>query len=136
MSSLHGRMHCIRNILLPFEKASGINLHKSAMVVSWNVDEDQCLELKRVLGVTVVSKHDKYLGLPTVAGCSKRELFESIKDRIWHKLNCWSAKKLSQAGRVVPLKVVLQTIPTYVMSCFRMSDSFLNELKSTMADFF
>ncbi|KAL0367268.1 UNVERIFIED_CONTAM: hypothetical protein Sradi_3616900 [Sesamum radiatum] len=77
-------MYCIRNILLTFKKVSGlkINLNKSAMVVSQNVDENRREELARVLGVTVVSKHDKYLGLPTVACCSKRELFASIKDRI------------------------------------------------------
>ncbi|KAL0448420.1 UNVERIFIED_CONTAM: hypothetical protein Slati_1398400 [Sesamum latifolium] len=81
------------------------------MVVSRNVEGCQ-LELASVLGVTVVPKHDKYLGLPTIVGRSKKELFEGLKDSIWGKLRCWSAKKLSEAGRVVLLKIVLQTIPT------------------------
>ncbi|KAL0394970.1 UNVERIFIED_CONTAM: LINE-1 retrotransposable element O protein [Sesamum latifolium] len=120
-------MRCLRDILLKFEKASSlkINLQKFAMVFSRNVDEGSCMELANILGVAVVPKHEKYLGLPTIAGRSKRELFESIKDRIWSKLHCWLAKKLSQAGRGVLLKIVLQSIPIYAMGCFRLPDSFL-----------
>ncbi|KAL0408448.1 UNVERIFIED_CONTAM: hypothetical protein Sradi_1779200 [Sesamum radiatum] len=57
-----------------------------------------------MLGVEVVEKHAKYLGLTTVAGRSKRELFEGIKDRFWRKLHSWSAKQLSQAGRAILIK--------------------------------
>ncbi|KAL0361693.1 UNVERIFIED_CONTAM: hypothetical protein Sradi_3853800 [Sesamum radiatum] len=84
----------------------------------------------------MVSKHDKYLDLPTVEGRSRRELFESIKDSIWSKLQCWLVKKLSQAERAVLLKIVLQSRPTYAMSCYRLSDSLLKELEGSMADFF
>ncbi|KAL0408322.1 UNVERIFIED_CONTAM: hypothetical protein Sradi_1766600 [Sesamum radiatum] len=64
-------------------------------------------------GVEVVSKHDKYLGLPTVVGRSKREVFEGVKERVWKKLQTWSSKQLCQAGRVVLIKSVLQALPTY-----------------------
>ncbi|KAL0434825.1 UNVERIFIED_CONTAM: hypothetical protein Sradi_0190400 [Sesamum radiatum] len=106
------------------------------MVFIRNVNEGCQMELASVLRVIVLPKHEKYLGPPTVAGCSKRELFEGIKDRIWCKLHTWSAKKLSQAGHAILLKTVLHTIPTYAMSYFCLSDSFLNDIKSTMVDFF
>ncbi|KAL0451436.1 UNVERIFIED_CONTAM: hypothetical protein Slati_1121700 [Sesamum latifolium] len=98
--------------------------------------ESSQVELAGILGVTVVPKHDKYLGLPTMAGRSKKELFEGIKDRMWRKLHSWSAKKLSQVARTVLLKAVLQTIPIFAMSCFRLPDTFLNELEGMMAAFF
>ncbi|KAL0406666.1 UNVERIFIED_CONTAM: hypothetical protein Slati_3980500 [Sesamum latifolium] len=131
-------LSCIRGILQSFENASGlkINTYKSAMVFSRNVEEDSRFELANILGVTVAPKHDKYIGLPTVVGRSKRELFEGIKDRIWHKLHSWLAKKLSQAGWAVLLKTVLQSIHIYAMSCFWLPDSFLSEIESTMANFF
>ncbi|KAL0378749.1 UNVERIFIED_CONTAM: Retrovirus-related Pol polyprotein from type-1 retrotransposable element R2 [Sesamum radiatum] len=96
-------LRCISEILAIYERGSSlkINLQKSAMVVSGNVDVNQRVELAHILGVEVVEKHAKYLGLPTVAGRSKRELFEGIKDRFWCKLHSWSAKQLSQAGRVL-----------------------------------
>ncbi|KAL0409769.1 UNVERIFIED_CONTAM: hypothetical protein Sradi_1911300 [Sesamum radiatum] len=93
-------------------------------------------ELARVLGFAVVSKHDKYLCLPTVAGRSKREPFLSNNDRIWSQLQCWSVKKLSQAGLFVLPKTALESIPTYAMSCFRLPDYLLKELEGSMADFF
>ncbi|KAL0434065.1 UNVERIFIED_CONTAM: hypothetical protein Slati_2740800 [Sesamum latifolium] len=37
--------------------------------------------------------------------------------------------KLSQASRATLLKTVLQTIPNYAMSCFRLPDMFLSELE-------
>ncbi|KAL0456055.1 UNVERIFIED_CONTAM: hypothetical protein Slati_0944700 [Sesamum latifolium] len=87
------------------------------------------------------TESSRYLGtrsilvsLPSLVR-SKRELFNSIKDRMWSKLHNWVAKKLSQEGRAVLLTIVLQTIPTYAMSCFRLPDSFLSDLESIMADF-
>ncbi|KAL0402322.1 UNVERIFIED_CONTAM: hypothetical protein Slati_4262100 [Sesamum latifolium] len=98
-------MLCLKDILSTFEKASGliINLHKSAIVFSRNVEEDHQRELAGVFGVTLQVKHEKYLGLLT-GGRSKRELFEGLKDHVWHKFHCWSAKTLSQAGRAVLVK--------------------------------
>ncbi|KAL0400085.1 UNVERIFIED_CONTAM: putative mitochondrial protein [Sesamum radiatum] len=61
---------CIQQILQSFERASGlqINIHKSAVMFSKNVDGFTREALANILGVPVVSKHDKYLGLPTVVG--------------------------------------------------------------------
>ncbi|KAL0446310.1 UNVERIFIED_CONTAM: hypothetical protein Slati_1758900 [Sesamum latifolium] len=117
-------LSCIRDILLSFEKASGlkINTQKSTMVFSRNMEEARSIELANILGVTVVPKHEKHLGLPTIAQHSKKELFQGIEDRIWSKLHGWATKKLSQAGRVVLMKTVLQTISIYAMSCFRLPD--------------
>ncbi|KAL0451433.1 UNVERIFIED_CONTAM: hypothetical protein Slati_1121400 [Sesamum latifolium] len=101
-------LQCIKHILLSFEKASGlkINLHKSAMVFSRNVEERLQQDLAGILEVAVVPKHDKYLGLSTVAGHSKKEL--SLALRIAFGIN-------SRVGRPI---------------------NFLRELESTMADFF
>ncbi|KAL0345258.1 UNVERIFIED_CONTAM: putative mitochondrial protein [Sesamum radiatum] len=64
------------------------------------------------LGVELVDKHEKYLGLPTMCGRSKRELFSNLKSRVWSKMQSWGAKRLSQAGRMVLIKAVAQAIPT------------------------
>ncbi|KAL0450060.1 UNVERIFIED_CONTAM: hypothetical protein Slati_1562400 [Sesamum latifolium] len=94
---------CVKRILTSFEKASGlmINSGKSAMSFSRNVDADSRTLLANILGAGVVSKYDKYLGLPTVVGCSGKEAFSGIKEQIWKKLQNWSSKQLSQTGCVV-----------------------------------
>ncbi|KAL2245810.1 UNVERIFIED_CONTAM: hypothetical protein Sindi_2849200 [Sesamum indicum] len=82
------------------------------------------------------AKHAKYLGLPSFVGQSKKELVEGIKDRVRRKMNSWATKKLSQAGRAVLIKLIVQVIPTYVMACFWIPDSFLPELESMTTSFF
>ncbi|KAL0449059.1 UNVERIFIED_CONTAM: Chaperonin 60 subunit beta 4, chloroplastic [Sesamum latifolium] len=81
-------------------------------------------------------KHEKYLGLPIIVGRLKREVFEGLKDRFWKKLNGWTTKQLSQAGRAVLIITVLQALPSYVMTCFAIPDGILKELEGMMAIFF
>ncbi|KAL0320134.1 UNVERIFIED_CONTAM: hypothetical protein Sradi_5274900 [Sesamum radiatum] len=75
-----------------------VNLEKSSVVFSRNTPAEVQLELARGLGVRVVPKHEKYLGLPALVGLSKREVFQNLVDRVWMRLNSWKCKNLSQAG--------------------------------------
>ncbi|KAL0410941.1 UNVERIFIED_CONTAM: hypothetical protein Slati_3683800, partial [Sesamum latifolium] len=96
-------------VLQTLEEASGfkMNIGKSVVVFSKNTLAHVPSELAMILGVPMVPKHDKYLELPSIVEQSKRTVFDSIKDRIWRKMQCWSTKKLSQAGRMVMIKSVL-----------------------------
>lgn len=76
-----------------------------------------------------MAKHEKYLGLPTEMGRSKREVFSWLRERVWEKTQGFGEKFLSKAGKEVLIKAVLQSIPTYVMSCFKLPDYLLNEIK-------
>ena len=71
-----------------------------------------------VLGPMENSRHSKYLGLPTIIGKSKTEVFAEIKERVWKKLTGWKEKMFSMGGREIFIKVVAQAILTYTMSCF------------------
>jgi len=68
------------------------------------------LDVRQVLGI------GKCLGLPSMIGRTKHATFKFIKDRIWNKINSWSSRCLSQAGREVLIKSVLQSIPSYVIN--------------------
>ncbi|KAL0406227.1 UNVERIFIED_CONTAM: putative mitochondrial protein [Sesamum latifolium] len=120
-----------------YAAASGqeINLEKSSIVISRNIRAENQRRLATILGVQITVKHEKYLGLPAVAGRSRSELFQSVKDRIWARIDGWNSKLLSQAGRAVLVKSVLQSIPTYLMSCFRMPDYVLEEVERISAKF-
>ena len=48
-------------------------------------------------------------------GRGKRACFNYTEKRVWRKLKGWESKLLSQAGREVLLKSVIQAIPTYAM---------------------
>lgn len=88
-----------------------------------------------ILGVKEVVCHERYLGLPTIIGRSKRTIFECLKDRIWKKIKGWKEKFLSQAGKEVLIKSVIQAIPIYMMSIFRLPYGFIDDIHSMFARF-
>ena len=59
------------------------------------------------------------MGLPSLVGKGKKASFNYIKERVWRKLQDWEGKLLSQVGSEVLIKSVIQAIPTYTMSCFK-----------------
>jgi hypothetical protein len=110
----------MKNILQLYEEASGqaISLPKSEIFYSRNVTDTLKHSLTTIMGVQAVLGTGKYLGLPSVIGRNRTTIFSFIKDRVWQKINSWSSRHLSQAGREVMIKSILQSIPTYVMSIF------------------
>ncbi|XP_057444459.1 uncharacterized protein LOC130736674 [Lotus japonicus] len=129
---------CVLHILATYERASGqkINLDKSMLSVSRNVPENSFHELKQLLGVKAVESYDKYLGLPTIIGKSKSQIFRFVKERVWKKLKGWKEGTLSRAGREVLIKAVAQAIPSYVMSCFILPDGLCKEIEGMISRFF
>jgi len=55
---------------------------------------------------------ERYLGLPALVGRSKSRTFSGISDRVKKKLDGWKEKFLSQVGKEVLIKAVVQAIPT------------------------
>ena len=78
-------------------------------------------EIKNLLGVPEIKEYEKYLRIPTIEGRNKKASLNYIKERVWNKLQDWKEKLLSQAGKEILLKGVVQAIPTFVMSCFKLS---------------
>ena len=70
------------------------------------------------------------LGLPLLVGKNKKNTFRDIKERLAKKLAGWKEKLLSKAGKEVLIKAVVQAIPTYSMSCFKIPDSLCDEMTS------
>ncbi|GAV71888.1 hypothetical protein CFOL_v3_15377 [Cephalotus follicularis] len=87
------------------------------------------------MGYGVKNRYDKYFGLPAFVGKSKKFLFQSIKDRVWAKLQGWKEKLLSKVGREALIKTVAQAIPTYAMSVFNLPHSLCNDLNRMVSKF-
>ena len=47
----------------------------------------------------------------------------------------WEEKLLSQAGKEVLIKSVIQSIPTYSMSCFKLPKGLIHELETMIRKF-
>ncbi|CAL9022256.1 unnamed protein product [Prunus brigantina] len=120
-----------------YEEVSGqqINYAKSAFSLSPNATNADVGMVAGVLNIPFVQCHEKYLGLPTVAGKGRKQLFQQLKDKLWKHISGWKEKLLSRAGKEVLIKAVLQAIPTYSMSCFRIPKGLCKELTGIMARF-
>lgn len=91
--------------------------------------------IKSMLEVKEVDWFESYLGLPTLLGRSKYQVFHFLKDKVWKKMQGWKGKMLSRAGKEVLIKVGAQSIPTYTMGVFLLLALLCNELNALCARF-
>ncbi|BFG31061.1 hypothetical protein CerSpe_173350 [Prunus speciosa] len=124
-------------LLNTYCRASGqqISLAKSTIFFSPNTPSNLGQQICHILGMPKVNDPGKYLGLPTIWGRSKREALMYIKERIMSKIQGWKQQLLSQAGREVLLKAVVQAVPAYPMHIFGFPSKICKEIDSLMANF-
>ncbi|XP_004305534.1 PREDICTED: uncharacterized protein LOC101308405 [Fragaria vesca subsp. vesca] len=127
----------IRNILNVYEAASGqqINLQKSSVVFSSSVPPQEQRCCADVLGMQIVSKHDKYLGILTRVGQSRNDTFAYIKDNLSKKLTGWRSKLMSAAGGEILINVVAQAMPIYTMNNYLLPQNLVQDLHQLCAQF-
>ena len=131
-------LHEIQAILSLYERASGqkLNREKTSRFFNKAVNVERRQEISDFLGVPEVKEYEKYLGLLAVVGRNKKERLRYIKERVWNKIQGWREKLLSQAGREILLKAVVQAIPSFAMSCFKLPLSLCNEIEAMVRKFY
>lgn len=92
-----------------------MNKDKSGLFFSKNTQSSTRDNITRKVEIRITNSFEKYLGLPTIIGRSRNKVFKDIIDKVRSKINNWKFKFLSQAGREIMLKAVIQVIPTYSM---------------------
>ncbi|XP_065623699.1 uncharacterized protein LOC136065014 [Quercus suber] len=129
--------HTLTEILKKYEAASGqmINTDKSSIFFSHNTPQEVKDGILEILGPMQGTCHSKYLGLPSIIGKSKNEVFAEIKERVGKKLSGWKEKMLSIGGKEVLIKAVAQAVPTYSMSCFLLPKGLCDDLEGMMRNF-
>ena len=81
------------------------------MFFSKATTEERRVELVDFLGVSEVREYEKYLGLLAMVGRKKKESLNYIKEKVWHKLQGWKEKLLSQVGKEVLLRRWFKQFP-------------------------
>ncbi|CAN1762563.1 Putative ribonuclease H protein At1g65750, partial [Linum perenne] len=100
----------VKEILARYSAVSGqrVNEEKSAVFFSKNTPEELCVAT---------------------------ETFHFLIDRMMSKAANWKSLLLSQGGKEVLAKAVLQAIPSYVFSCFMLPDGLLKKMDGVVAKF-
>lgn len=127
------------NALDSYGNASGqrINFDKSAITFGKKVPPENVENLKNISGITSEggNGNGKYLGIPEQLQGSKTQAFSYVQDNLHQKVNNWTAKYLSRAGKEVMIKSVASAIPTYPMSCYLLFKGLCKKISSAISKF-
>ena len=115
--------------------AQMVNKHKSVIFFSANADADMKAQVHQGTDIPTETLVEKYLGLPTSLEKSTDEQFEHIVATLKKLVNGWALKLLNSAGREILIKSICQAIPTYSMSCFKLSKKMCKKITSVIARF-
>jgi hypothetical protein len=127
----------VHEILQRYERAFGqkLNTYKMSIFFNKNTKREFKEHIGSLLGILAITNYHKYLGLPAMVGRSKSQTFAGIQEWVCKRLDGWKERFLSQAGKEVLIKVVVQAIPTFSMSVFRLPKSLCAQLNSLMSRF-
>lgn len=132
---------CIDNyfrILDIFALMSGLRLNYSkSCFITWNTsDYSWAKELARSVGCI----HSKclviYLGLPLGDNMNRRSTWKPVLEKIQAKLASRKARILSRAGRLTLIKSMLNNLPIYYMSMFKLPKTVSLQIVKVQRRFF
>ncbi|XP_026378377.1 uncharacterized protein LOC113272794 [Papaver somniferum] len=83
-----------------------------------------------------MSSKERYLGSPLILGYSKQEAFKNIEENFQKRFTSWSSTSLTQVGRGIMVKHVLNSIPIYQMGTFNLPFVLINKLTTIQRKFF
>ncbi|XP_024042526.1 uncharacterized protein LOC112099318 [Citrus clementina] len=105
------------------------------MVFSGKLPQGQIATIKDIFQLNVVSRHEKYLGLPSMVGRKKTSFFNDIKLKVLSKISSWQHKLFSSGGKEILIKAVAQAVPSYAMSVFKIPLAVCNDIQRAIARF-
>ena len=117
---------------------SGLSLNYSkSCFISWN-SSDHALARNSARGVGCLHSTCPftYLGFPLGDHMNKCFAWKPVVERIQNKLASWKAKILSRAGRLTLIKSVLNSLPVYFMSMFKMPKAIALKIVKIQRSFF
>lgn len=78
---------------------------------------------------------EKYLGLPNMMGRSKTSTLGFLKEKVKKRIQSWDGRFISQGGREILVKSVIQSLPTYAMSVFMLLIEITKDLERLIAKY-
>ena len=132
---------CITNyfrILDVFALMSGLSLNYSkSCFISWNsANHAWARDIARCVGCSHARLPLTYLGFPLGDHMNKCSAWKPVVKKIENRLAAWKAKILSRAGRLTLIKSVLNCLPVYYMSMFKIPKAIALKIVKLQRRFF
>lgn len=127
----------VLELLKIFEGAAGqkVNLDKSSIFFSKNTSPEIKYGVLSTLEMRLADDNCLYLGLPSTIGRNKSAVFGGVKNKIWNRIQGWDGKWFSGGGKEVLIKMALQSIPTYTMSVFLLTNKVCQDVENMISNF-
>lgn len=126
----------IKAVLQLFESISGLKVifHKSQLI-GINVDEGWLNEAANFLNCCVGHVPFTYMGLSIRGDARRKSMWQSVLAKIRNRLASWNSLHLSLGGKIVLLKSVLNALPIYFISFFKLPIGVTGEIESLFRRF-
>ena len=113
-------LQSIKELFLSFQSFSGlcVNYSKSGLLVLGK-DEEWSLRMEQLMECRRIQLPFTYLGIPLGANTRKAASWQHVLDKVQQRLKSWKSSSLSKAGRLVMIKSVLNSLPIYYLSLFK-----------------
>ncbi|CAL5382784.1 unnamed protein product [Camellia sinensis] len=127
----------ILEVLNEFSMLSGlrVNLTKSKLFVSPNVDRRKAKDLSHICGIGLTQNLGKFLGVPLLHSRVNKHHFIPILERMQQKFAGWKTGVLSLAGRATLIQLVTNAIPAYTMQTLELPRKVCDEIDKLNRNF-
>ncbi|KAH9673090.1 reverse transcriptase domain-containing protein [Citrus sinensis] len=106
-----------------------VSKQKSQVFFSKNVKPCNVRNIGTTLGFSMTTDLGNYLGMLVLHSRVSKATYHGILENVERKLNGWSAKHLSLAGRVTLTQTVLQALSIFSMQTTRLPTAIITKLK-------
>lgn len=139
MVFVEGSKHSIEGALSVFDefsKWSGlkISIEKSTLYMA-GVSADERSRILLDFPFAIGSLSVRYLGLPLMTKSMRRQDYLPLVEKIRSKINMWTCRFLSYAGRLQLIKAVLVSIANFWATVFRLPSKCIKEVEQLCASF-
>eukprot|EP00253_Pinus_taeda_P015632 PITA_15632 len=128
--------HAFKQILNEFAKASGmeVNLTKSK-IFFFNTNIAIQNNIAKILSFQRDSLPSKYFGIPLTNKPLPKSIWEPIINKLQDKIRKWTVRSLNLADKLVLTKVVLQSIPVFMLSVLPAPKGVLQLIRNIQRNF-
>ena len=129
-------VYVLKALLRGFELASGlkINFAKSQFgIIGGGVN--WALEAAHTLNCRQMDYPFHYLGIPIGANPSSQLVWEPLINKFKSKLSKWAQKDISMGGKITLINSVLNALPIYLLSFFKIPQRIVQRLISLQRNF-
>ncbi|KAK9079762.1 hypothetical protein SSX86_001435 [Deinandra increscens subsp. villosa] len=119
-----------------FHLVSGLDINlKKCALFGINVPEEIVMEKAAVMGCVHGEFPFSYLGLKVGANMNRKINWQSVVDVFERRLSRWKAKNLTLGGRLVLIKSVLESLPSYFFSLYKAPKGIIDTLEKIRFNF-